>query len=700
MAIFQPSNIIPSALSGIGQGTVAVEDNVSISWQVNGNSPMTAFKITIMTNDVSSSIVYEDAIISVGYGLPFYPTDNKGNAQFFTYAPGETTWASWGLEDGNNYKLQITQFWGNGAFSSTSYADKVIQYSESPFITRAVPTLSIDMLPDILTSTKYTFGASYDQADGDSIDWVRWELASIDTYGNVTILDDTGEVNTLILSYDVDGLLEGVNYQVRASVQTQNGIQVSTNWVPFNVLYSSSALNGGVDASIQQDGSILLDVSNIALKTSTNLFDEATIFAGIEGMERSNGYYVFSALKARTAYGTTSGIASLTPVFKENTQYTFSCSVYVENATASSAAFRYIIYYTDGTNQPFNMSSSELETVSFTTAAGKTVSYVRMYATNDGTVYMKNCWLNEGTEALPYEPYVSSSQTISGYNIYRKTGYSLALDLIASIPTTTTQFKDFSAVSGTNYTYEVFAVLSPGDTLSAPLESQPVGIRYNAYQLIEATADAENPNLYHALNTWLFGNNIEAGSVSNNNVPTFLANFTKYPLKQVNTQIYRSGILSALLSNVVSASYQDTASQMDKLYNVSASTNPFFLKDMKGNIYMVTPSDAITQTINTKTLVQEVTVSIPWQEIGDASTAVIVQLPSDEGWEGENEVFAVDLAVDITTGELIATYNNPDAPIEYTLTGKNNNVLTITGESQYIGVTTFTLTGGALIANN
>ena len=47
MAIYQPSNVIPSSFAGINEQTVDANKEIRISWQVNGNSPMTGFRIKI-----------------------------------------------------------------------------------------------------------------------------------------------------------------------------------------------------------------------------------------------------------------------------------------------------------------------------------------------------------------------------------------------------------------------------------------------------------------------------------------------------------------------------------------------------------------------------------------------------------------------------------------------------------------------------
>ena len=119
MALYQPTNIIPSSFT---QGTVDVNDNMEISWQVNGNSAMTAFQIDFYLNDAASTFVYSTGKIRTdefGYpnaeeqekhGLPFYGTDRFGRPQFFPYNAG-ITWEDKGFTNGNEYKYKITQWY-------------------------------------------------------------------------------------------------------------------------------------------------------------------------------------------------------------------------------------------------------------------------------------------------------------------------------------------------------------------------------------------------------------------------------------------------------------------------------------------------------------------------------------------------------------------------------------------------------------
>lgn len=108
MALYQPTNIIPSSYT---KGTVdAVNDKMEISWQVNGNSAMTAFQIDFYLNDANSTPVTSTGRLEDN--CPFYGTDRFGRPQFFTWNANDT-WNSFnsGFTNGNEYKYKITQWY-------------------------------------------------------------------------------------------------------------------------------------------------------------------------------------------------------------------------------------------------------------------------------------------------------------------------------------------------------------------------------------------------------------------------------------------------------------------------------------------------------------------------------------------------------------------------------------------------------------
>ena len=226
--LFQPSNIAPSTLSGIGIGTVDVTKGIDVSWQVNGDSPMTDYSITIYQNDSGSTQMYTTGKITLG--TPFQTHDAQGNPQFFSTTISAATLSTAGIVNGyaNGYKLIIKQWW--------SANDSVEQTSAAVFITRTTPTLSIDAIPNPVTSNSLTITATYAQAEGDPISTVEWIFALAGHEDDP--IKQTGAVTTQVLSFIADGLLDNTTYSIECNVVTANGAYVSTGFVQFSVSYS------------------------------------------------------------------------------------------------------------------------------------------------------------------------------------------------------------------------------------------------------------------------------------------------------------------------------------------------------------------------------------------------------------------------------------------------------------------------------
>ena len=260
-----------------------------------------------------------------------------------------------------------------------------------------------------------------------------------------------------------------------------------------------------------------------------------------------------------------------------------------------------------------------------------------VFATKDQltNTYLTPTWDNN---TLLYAPFTSTynagtidaEANILGYDIYRFRGEEEFRKVFSLAGGTTVGLKDFGVCVGEEYIYRLYARVD--DKYLAVKDSETIKICLTAFYLYEAVEDENFPNVFHTVKAWRFGSNMSGGSYSNNNNPAWQQNFTPYPMKQFTAQKYISGTLSALLSNVNGNVYADTAEQMKALFDISKSENTFFLKDTKGNLYMVGIGSAITQTIETKTREKQVTVSIPWKEVGDASNVYLVATPSDPAY--------------------------------------------------------------------
>lgn len=238
--LFQPSNIYPSTFSGIGAGTVDVTQGINVSWQVNGDTPMTAYQIKIYQNDSGSTLMYDSGSVSVS--PVFEPHDKNGNATYFTAIISAAALSTAGIVNGYQYgyKMLITQRWG--------VSDYVEQTSASVFITRSTPTLAINTITTPVASNSLTITANYSQAQGDPISTVEWVFALAGSES--TPIRETGAISTQVLSFDADGLITGNTYSIMCKVVTSTGMEASTGFVQFPVSYSSSSL--GINYQLAQ----------------------------------------------------------------------------------------------------------------------------------------------------------------------------------------------------------------------------------------------------------------------------------------------------------------------------------------------------------------------------------------------------------------------------------------------------------------
>lgn len=231
--LYQPSNITPDELNGTG--TVDVNEDVTVSWLVNGTSAMTAYQIAFTQNNASSTPVYSTGKVTLSE--PFWGTDYEGTVEPFSVTLSSL--ASLGMTNGHEYKMTVTQWW--------SADDSVSPFTPSIIRTRANPVVTLTAIDDPLTDKAASFSATYYQAQGDGMKWVRWRIAYADDTSNPFV--DTGYIyGTGQLRVDYDGFLTDTTYSVNCTVESQNGVQATTEWVDFAVSYSLAASTGGASA--------------------------------------------------------------------------------------------------------------------------------------------------------------------------------------------------------------------------------------------------------------------------------------------------------------------------------------------------------------------------------------------------------------------------------------------------------------------
>lgn len=244
--LLQATNIIPSTFAGVGAGTVDVTQDLLVSWQVNGSTPMRAYALKICKNDSASTELYSTGTVALSE--PFYGTDYLGNIKRFTAnAITAEALAAAGIVNGfeSGYKLYVTQYGGNqGAYT------EVQPYSPAYFITRLAPTVSIVSMPETISEKKLTLSAAAENASADvnnSIEWAQWQWALAENTDEPFY--DTGKIyGTSELKSSYDGLFKGNTYAVKCTIFTECGQEATTGWQTFNVQYTTGVYYGSVKA--------------------------------------------------------------------------------------------------------------------------------------------------------------------------------------------------------------------------------------------------------------------------------------------------------------------------------------------------------------------------------------------------------------------------------------------------------------------
>lgn len=665
MPLQQPTNVIPSSFAGEGGGTVAAADPVEISWQPHGNTPMTGFQVQIYDTADTQIYSFQSTVNDTELNLPFYPTDSKGIAQRFVFAPKNTMWADVGVADGNEYRIVITQYWGTAATSN------VVQTSPSAFTARTAPSLSIDSFANPVTTPTATFSATYEQAQGDGINWARWKLTN-STTGDV--VDDTGYLYTAQLAYSFSGLFTGAAYELSLSVQTVSGLEVSTS-TAFAVSYSESSVEVPIIAVCTADNGVVVSWEQLSRIIGVPTSNGATIAYG--QLYLPDGDVMWSDADGATlsyappyCFGwrgvpqNAAGEENATVLFSLGNLHLKATNLdgdyFIELLNGQTVILNYIythipegadetpldelivwitpssvaLYFyvagdiVDSYTATFPVPQSTIDAVVLN--APQKCNYIYLTADTSYTL-PENLYPVRTGDTYMFADFTDGTynagladELVSNIWVYREDGTGSTLLPVAHITSPKIKrIKDHGVVSLEQYRYRLF--YESGEKQSPLSTSNNVCKRFKAYTLIEAEQDSTDPNLYHAVNVWTFGNNLSTMDVSNNNKPTFYDNFTKYPLRMPVTPHYKSGTLSGLISNAVDGAYADTAEQAEAIYQISSSLNSFFLKDTKGNIYMVHTSDAITTAVNIGTATQETTFSLPWQEVDSTEGVSVVK---------------------------------------------------------------------------
>lgn len=855
MALFMPTNITPDARGSLGNGTVDATQPLTVSWQVNGNSAMTAYQISVYTYDESSTLMYTTGKITTG--CPFYGKDYNGNPQMFSYTmppipsdvnnvqfqsntitnvsvnydtfkskaganiaaiafvyqqytgwrienksgnytlsqygitvtgtpragdiilvtigtisstggvvsvPIETAgnmgtlFVDWntfmsktgnlygtytfrihgagtgssanlqvimtdpngnktylndnygsanslenygigssglsynsalngdtftfytsetnGFSNGYSYKLSITQWWG------TANDDQVSQVAYSAFVTRALPSISINNVPGTLGTREYTFTASYSQAQGDALNWVRW-LVAVEGQGDTPILDTGNIYGTADLQVSYDGFFSGTTYGVQCMIQTQNGVSATTGWKMFSVSYSSTPLSSSANATgctgrnaVLVSWPSVLYIPGSASGSYSTSGNTATLASGSSitwstannvAMSFAPTWSIAYSGKAKSgdanllSVGTSRGNISLVYTEEQQTlslsigrtlvatETNVSSTAQINLVLNGSAAFLYVL--NPGNTSPvqrnrFSVSYTQGSIQSVVIGGPQTCNYVSILAREMTTSEINEVMNNVYTPAFLYDSYLFTNFTnglnagnvnsylgaLSGTAVYRLKEGENNLVHLCDVGTGINSLYDYGAASQESYMYYLYP-LGTNTYITSAIISNQITPCFWDWSVLDCSLRSDGT--YQVNAEYRFGKNLNSGTITNNNKPGVYENFTRYPTIMLSVVNYKSGTLKSLIGVIDYANgntYSDTKAMRDAIFDLSTSPNPMFLKSRKGDVMQIRPDGNTSLRIKDETPQQAQEMTFSWSEINEGGNLPIFVTPNDSLW--------------------------------------------------------------------
>lgn len=336
MGQFRPSSLIPSTLTS--DYTIdATVDNV-FRCKINGTSPTTKYRLTIMQNNTESTQVYDSGLQTLS--TPLYPKNYDGTDNELEVTVPSTS----GMINGGEYKWKIASYWTD---------DDYYESFDNVFMAYAATTVSIDTFPSPITQKQYTFSATVTQTQNVGVERFGWIIRNASTQ---EVLIDTISSNN-IYSADVrvyyDGFLNDTNYEIRVCVWMMDGTTVETEFQPISVSYSVEPFESVVTARQTKDSGVLVKWSNIYYVFGTPTNDDYSYELTYPWSDEFTNVYLNLESGNSLTYNQITGQPISLPTTITHT-ICFRCeqnnaSVYRANGTDSSGSDYYIeVSYDNG----------------------------------------------------------------------------------------------------------------------------------------------------------------------------------------------------------------------------------------------------------------------------------------------------------------------------------------------------------------
>lgn len=254
MALFQPTNITPDLKGGAKNGVVFTgQTYIALSWQVNGNSPLLAYRIQFFKNDAASTAGTDTGKVTLAD--PFYPVNGSGTEQRFSvtipYGTGGSYFSIAETDANKQGKIVVTQWWG------ATDAQSITQRSASVFKVSARTTATLSA--PVYANSAFSFDASvtlpdFAQYGETSVLWHKWTVVREDTdvYPvQYTEVQTSGKIwGAATYEWTANPLPPETYYAVFAC-ETSNGEMISGQTSTFSSLESTINIDLSAEATVK-----------------------------------------------------------------------------------------------------------------------------------------------------------------------------------------------------------------------------------------------------------------------------------------------------------------------------------------------------------------------------------------------------------------------------------------------------------------
>lgn len=682
MALYQPTNIIPDLKGGVENGIIllphtGIITDVDISWTVNGNSPMVAYKIDVYQNTAASTLTGSTGKVTLG--TPFSAISADGTEARFTATVAYTLLSSAFIGAGNYQgKFKITMWWGSGA------NDYVEQHSLSVY--EASREGEISFTVNNIAAGSYEFSGSYSEPASTSpayypLNWTMWTI--YDGSGGGTIVQTTGKVwgassytwkPQLLLpgGYLVEFVAEQANganlhYSEFIDVWDDDFVEIqdimtavcdhSIDAIEFKAPIDRYITRYGMDNEYLWDyiaerisASPWSFIWHGYLTANEPLFyldcvDGTTISAQFDGAPSSFTLSPTGTNVNPNAWDVRVGdevyICLTLGNFYAGTSTGYQWMIYAKRGSTLSQGVGIftISGYTQSTIDKVRIPYTS-QYLGFTIGFGSNVDAIKA-AYDDSYKAAEfvgpQIVSTGGSGHLLYFGSTTGPFYLYRAEVFNDSSFSAPAQLIGIFyppldPSFQQRLLDYSAASGHTYNYYITMGYTEQGNYGL-MEVQNITPCFGNWTLVVGyPVDYNGEKFYAFRSQFRFAWNVQSGTVVNGSTRNIQPTFTPYPAVMRSKQNRRQGTLNGLIGVQTGknidfgnpGSYLPTNETEASLRALSTLSPDclLLLKDQRGNVMKVALAGEISLTANDKSYAKEITASVPWVEVGEANEAI------------------------------------------------------------------------------